>query len=42
VVQAVANLAHVDARHIVHPLTKRRLNSSSKTKPIRASTSIQA
>jgi hypothetical protein len=42
VVQAAANLAHVDVRHTVHPLTKRRLNSSSKMKPIRAFTSIQA
>jgi hypothetical protein len=42
VAQAAANLAHVDARHTVHPLTKRRLNSSSKMRPIRAFTSIQA
>jgi hypothetical protein len=42
VAQAAANLAHVDALHTVHPLTKRRLNSSSKMRPIRAFTSIQA
>jgi hypothetical protein len=42
VVQAAVNLARVNVRHTVHLLTKRRLNSSSKTKPIRASTSIQA